>query len=146
MECKLVIFLAELSQHRVGDSFFKKLSDNDDFLKLYDNTVRTLAEDSVNQVVVDYSGVISHFRLESDSIECANLARSLAHQSVCSSLMAIRYYMILLANEYQRDLHSQAVKKALRVFFENPRVCQGLNPSLSAQPYMQSVQELSALL
>lgn len=100
------MLLAEMSTHRVTEQFFKKMDENDDYAKLYNNVVSPLAEDSVKQVVVDYSGVISHFRLESDSISSANLARTLTHTSVCASLVSLRYYMRLLAEEYQRDLHS----------------------------------------
>jgi hypothetical protein len=82
---------------------------------------------------------VKHFKIERDAIEGANLARTSTHFSLCQALVSVRYYMRFLAEEYQRDVNSNAIKSVLVDFFANPATINALSSQINAQVYMSEM-------
>ena len=65
----------------------------------------------------------------------------------CSSYLTLTYFLRLLQSEYQRDIASVSVKRALRLLFEQPTFLQhSLRSNIALTSVMQRLQNINQVM
>lgn len=114
VQSKLVILLSEMSVNRICNDFMKKVVDGDILKAIFDNIISKLTQDVKHALVVDYKFILTENFLLKDSNEKYNLRKSLELYQTNQSLITLKYYFRLLAEEYSRNpLDSLSVRTAL---------------------------------
>lgn len=72
VESKVVILLSEISSNKICDAFLRKLAEQDDFSRLYENVIRLSIEETLKAPVIDFCGDTSSYSFEQETVNLAN--------------------------------------------------------------------------